>query len=491
MEIHTRHIMQHRLKYAALRWLTLTLITLSLSSCTAVGPDYSRLEPAAQEEWYAAMEHGLEATTVTESQLAVWWQVFDDPLLQKLQERAMRENLELQTAFSRLEQARLNRGLRRADHLHTLGAEGRMQRRRSSENLGNPLGGSENDWYMARLDASWELDLFGGIQRAVESAQAELEASKADMHAVLTSVTAEVALNYIELRTHQQRLRVARDNIATQKKTYELNNSRFEAGLIDELYLQQSLRNLEQTRARISYLEAAIRRAENNLAVLLGQSPGALRKEFAPSGSIPAAPVRVAVGIPAEAMRRRPDIQRAERILAAQSARIGMATAELYPKLRLLGTIGLETLDSTSGLFNSSSQFWNIGPGISWNIFRGNALHLNVELQEERYTEALLHYNLTILRAQQEIENALTSYAKEQVRQEHIVRAVAAARRSEWLARDRYNAGLEDFYNVLDAQRALLQLEDELFQSKGEIAKNLTHLYKALGGGWQRVSPKP
>jgi len=486
MDIYTEDMTQRPLKGATVRWLCLVFVALALSAC-AVGPDYSRIEPAAQEQWYASMEKGLEASAIEESDLATWWNVFEDPLLQRLQQRAIKDNLELKTAFSRLQQARINRGLSRADYFPTLQAEGQIQRQRSSENLGSPVGGKEDDWYMAGLDSSWELDLFGGIQRSVESAQAEIEASSANLHGVLTTLTAEVALNYIELRTYQQRLKVALNNIATQKKTYDLNNSHFQAGLIDELNLQQSLRNLEQTRSQVSRLEAAIRMAENNLAVLLGQSPGALREELASIGNIPEAPVKVAVGIPAEALRRRPDIRRAERMLAAQSARIGVATAELYPKLRLLGTIGLEALNSGNDFFDAGSQFWGIGPGISWNIFRGNALRLNIDLQEEKYNEALLAYNATILLAQQEIEDALTSYAKEQIRMEHLAKAVEAARRTEWLARDRYNAGLVDFFNVLDAQRTLLLLEDELFQSKGQVAAGLARLYKALGGGWQGV----
>lgn len=486
MDGYTQDMMLRSLKAQTVRWLCLVIAALSLSAC-AVGPDYSRLEPAAQEQWYASMEKGLESSTPEDSELATWWDIFEDPLLQTLQRRAIEGNLELRTAFSRLQQARLNRGLSRADHFPTLGAEGQIQRQRSSENLGSPTGGEENDWYMAGLDSSWELDLFGSIRRSVESAQAELEASSADMHGVLTSLTAEVALNYIELRTYQQRLKVALENISTQKKTYDLNRSRFDAGLIDELDLQQSLRNLEQTRAQVSSLETAIRAAENNLAVLLGQSPGALREEFASIGNIPEAPPEVAVGIPAEALRRRPDVRSAERRVAAQSARIGIATAELYPKLRLFGTIGLEALNSGSDFFDSASQFWGIGPGISWNIFRGNALRLNVDLQEEIYNQAVLEYNTVILGAQQEMEDALTAYAKEQIRQEHLARAVEAARRTEWLARDRYNSGLVDFYNVLDAQRSLLELEDEWISSKGAVAANLTRIYKAIGGGWQEV----
>ncbi|MFA5700523.1 MAG: TolC family protein, partial [Desulfuromonas sp.] len=316
---------------------------------------------------------------------------------------------------------------------------------------------------------------------------AELEASTADMHAVLTSLTAEVALNYIELRTYQQRVLVAQKNIATQDKTYALNQSRFKAGLIDELALQQSLRNLEQSKAQVARLEAATRTAENNLTVLLGLTPGTLREEFASIGDIPAAPPRIAIGIPAEAIRRRPDIRGAERALAAQSARIGVATADLYPKLRLLGTIGLETVNSGSDFFDPSSRFFEIGPGITWNLFQGRALRLNIEMQEERYTETLAQYTLSVLKAYQEIENALTDYAKELIRHKYLVKAVAAAQRTEWLARDRYNAGLVDFYNVLDAQRALFQIEDELNQSKGEVGMNLTRVYKAIGGGWQGV----
>lgn len=467
------------------RWCILALVTILLSACATVGPNYSKVEPAVQEDWYAQMEQGLEATGLQESRLASWWNVFDDPLLSALQQHAIRENLELKTAFSRLQQARISRGLSRADYFPELSAEGYIQRQRSSENLGNPNGGQEYDWFLGGLNASWELDLFGGIRRSVEAAQAEFEVSTADMHAVLTSLTAEVALNYIELRTSQQRVQVAQNHIEAQNKTYALNNSRFKAGLIDELVLQQSLRNLEQSRAQVARLQAAIRTAENNLAVLLGQTPGALREQFASIGEIPAAPPRIAVGIPAEAMRRRPDIRRAERALAAQSARIGVATAELYPKLRLLGTIGLEAINSANDFFSSSSQFWEIGPGISWNIFRGKALRLNIEMQEEKYTEALIQYNMTLLKAQQEIENALTTYAKEQIRQEYLVKAVAAAQRTEWIARDRYNAGLVDFYNVLDSQRALFQIEDELNQSKGEVGTNLTKVYKAIGGGWQ------
>jgi outer membrane protein TolC len=210
-----------------------------------------------------------------------------------------------------------------------------------------------------------------------------------------------------------------------------------------------------------------------------------LAAELTPTKAIPQIPARVAVGIPAEAMRRRPDIRLAERRLAAQTARIGAATAELYPKFHLFGTIGLEALDNSSEFFDASSRFWNIGPGVSWNIFQGGALRLNIDLQTEKQKEAMIAYQSAVLHAREEIEDALTAYVKEQMREESLEKAVAAAQRTEFLARDRYNAGLIDFYNVLDAQRSLLDLEDELTRSQGQVASSLARLYKALGGGWQ------
>ncbi|TYB32530.1 MAG: efflux transporter outer membrane subunit, partial [Flexistipes sinusarabici] len=400
-----------------------------------------------------------------------------------LEEKAVKGNLDLQTSLSRLRQARIRRGISKSDRYPTLNASGQIQEQRGSESLQPGTGGEEEEYYLAQFDSSWELDLFGGIRRSVEASQAELEASRADVNDVLVSLMAEVAVNYIEVRTYQQRLDITRANIRTQKKTYELNKSRYESGLIDELAVQQSLRNLETSRSQIPMLKSGLRAAKNRLAVLLGQEPGSIDEMLAADKGIPQVPPRVAVGIPAEAMRRRPDIRRAERQLAAQTARIGVATAELYPKFRLFGTIGLEAIDSN--FLDSDSQFWGIGPGVSWNIFQGGALRLNIDLQTEKQKEAMLSYQSAVLNALQEVENALTAYAKEQLREESLQKAVAAAKRTEALARDRYNAGLTDFYNVLDAQRTLLELEDQLAASRAEVASNLARLYKALGGGWK------
>ncbi len=465
-------------------WLTILLAVLA-SGCIMVGPDYRKVAPECRENWQARMEKGLKATRPATTKLSQWWKVLEDPVLTKLEKKAVTGNLDLKTALSRLRQARLNRGIRQSGLFPGLDAGGRGQRQRSSESIPSAFGGKAADYFIGQFDAAWELDVFGGIRRSVQAAQAELEASRANLNDVLISLMAEVALNYIEVRTYQKRLDITRENIKTQKKTYELNKSRYQAGLADELAVQQSLRNLERTRAVISRLESGLTAARNRLSVLLGLKPGALSAELASAKAIPRVPDQVAVGIPAEAMRHRPDIRLAERRLAAQTARIGVATSELYPKFHLLGTIGLETLEAESDFFDARSRFWNIGPGFSWKIFHGRSLRLNIDLQTEKQKEALIAYQSTVLHAQKEIENALTAYAKEQMREKSLKKAVNAAKRTELLAKDRYKAGLVDFYNVLDAQRALLDLQDELTHSRGQVASNLARLYKALGGGWK------
>lgn len=476
-------------------WLAL-FVPIIMSGCAMVGPDYEKVRPESRENWYAQMEKGLEDSRPKRDNLSKWWEVFNDPVLTRLEKQAVEGNLDLKTALSRIRQARLKRGIDQADFFPTIDAAGVVEKQRSSQSM-NPMRSEysgldwENEFYQLNFDSGWEIDVFGGLRRSVQAAQADLEASRADLNDVLISLMAEVAINYIEARTYQNRLEITRANIKTQKKTYQLNKSRYQAGIIDELAVQQSLRNLERTRSQIPRLKSGLRAAKNRLSVLLGQEPGSLKTEFTTDKPIPDVPAQVAVGIPAEVMRRRPDIRRAERQLAAQTARIGVATAELYPKFHLAGTIGLRAIDQENYFFDAQSRFWSIGPSISWKIFRGRALRLNIKLETEQQRQALIQYKSAVLGAQEEVENALTSYAKEQIRQESLNSSVSAAKRTEFLARDRYKAGLVDFYNVLDAQRSLLELEDELTQSKGEVASNLVRLYKALGGGWGYVHKLP
>jgi len=466
--------------------ILLPVITaLVLGGCAAVGPDYTLVKPDAPDEWHAELQGGLTAGSLEPETLAHWWSTLNDADLDSLVARAVKGNLDLKNARVRVREARALRGISKANLFPTLDAAASASKQRSSENSST---GTESKLYTADFDAGWELDVFGGVRRSVEAAQASLEATQEDLYNVLVSLLAEVALNYVEVRTFQARLAVAEANIKTQQETYDLNQSRYQAGIIDELPVQQSLRILESSRSQIPALKTGLEAAKNRLAVLLGEQPGKLHRELAAKRPIPELPKTVVIGIPAETLRHRPDIRRAERNLAAQTARIGVATADLYPKFRLFGTIGLESL-SSGDFLEWASRTWSIGPGVSWNIFHGGAIRQNIEVQTARQEQALIKYEAAVLSAQEEVENVLVAYAKEQIRRESLAKAATAAQRAAIVAQDQYQAGLVDFNNVLDAQRSLLILQDELDQSNGAVITNLVRLYKALGGGWKFLKP--
>lgn len=463
-----------------MRWSSIAA-GLLFSACAAVGPDYIPVEPGGPETWKAEMAGGLIPGQPDQSLLSHWWTIFDDPQLSSLEERAVEGNLDLQTARLRVQEARALRGISQARLFPTVGANAAASKIHTSE-YGTRSG--EIDLYSAGFDAGWELDVFGGLRRSIEASQADLEASQANLNNVLISLMAEVALNYVDVRIYQAQLSLTRSNIELQTETYSLNRSRHQAGIIDELAVQESLRILESSRSQIPAIETRLSAAKTRLAVLLGRRPGDLTPELDGQRAIPALPVAVAVGIPAETLRRRPDIRVAERALAAQTARIGVATADLYPKFRLSGTIGIESID-TGDLLDWSSRFWSIGPSASWRVFDAGAIRRNIDVQNARQEQALLRYQLAVLQALEEVENALVAYAKEQRRRDALDRAVTAAERAELLARDKYQAGLVGFNNVLDAQRSLLLLQDQLNQSTGTATANLVRLYKTLGGGWE------
>ena len=469
--------------------LTVVIIGLVLTGCM-VGPDYTRVAPDAPPKWHTEPSGGLTAGKLKPETLAHWWTTLQDPQLSGLVERALKGNLDLKNAQARIRQARALRGISRASLFPTLDAAGSAARHRGSKNVarGEQINLYSN-LYSAGFDAGWELDIFGGIRRSVEAAQANLEATQEDLHHVLVSLLAEVALNYVEVRTFQTRLAVIKANIKTQQDSYDLNQSRYQAGLINELAVQESLRILENSRSQIPTLETGLEATKNRLTVLLGEQAGMLTRELAAKQPIPALPPTVAVGIPAETLRQRPDIRRAERNLAAQTARIGVATAELYPKFHLIGSVGLESV--TFSDFNEwASRIWSIGgPGVSWNIFRGGAIRQNIKVQTALQEQALIQYESAVLKALEEVENALVAYAKEQRRRESLTKAAIAAQRAAVLAQDVYQAGLADFNIVLDAQRALLIVQDQLAQSEGAVTSNLVRLYKALGGGWKSWNP--
>jgi len=455
-------------------------ITALLAACAPVGPNYAPPETDAPKQWHTPLKGGLVEKDTDYNALSTWWKSLDDPVLTNLVERAVSGNLDLKSARSRVREARARRGISEARLFPAVDAAASATKNRLSEVR---YGGDDYTLYSAGFDAGWEIDVFGGIRRSIEAATAELEAEQETLRDVMVSLLSEVALNYLDVRTIQLGIEVAVHNLEAQKSSYRLALSRYDAGLTNELSVQQARYNMESTRSKIPLLRTALVAAMNRLSVLLGLQPGALNGELKEHAPIPVPPLKVAVGVPAEALRRRPDIRRAERRLAAQTAQVGVATADLYPKFSLVGSIGLETL-SLGDVFSASGLAYLIGPSVTWPVFDAGAIRSNIQVQTERQKQALIQYEYTILTALEEVENALVAYAEEQNRMKALEASTQAAKRAVLLSESQYKAGLTDFTNVLDAQRSLLSFQEQLARSKGKVTSNLVRLYKALGGGW-------
>lgn len=462
--------------YRAKACLLMMPAVLLCAGCITVGRDYAAPETVTARTWNAGLGEGLTPRQADPEELAQWWKTLDDPVLASLMERAVQENLSLKEAAARVREARARRAAAGAGLLPALDSSGSFQKSGDSE--------STRTLYSAGFDASWEIDLFGGVRRSVEAADANLLAVREGMNDTLVTLTAEVALNYVELRTFQARLDAAEANLALQEETYLLEESLRKAGISDELTFQQARSNLESTRSRLPSLRTAVNEAKNRLAVLLGEQPGAVHKELAQHRPVPMVPPEVPVGAPADVLRRRPDVRRAERELAAQSARVGMATAELYPKISLNGSIGYSAL-STGDLLTAGSRTFGYGPRITLPIFSAGSIRAGIEAQSALQEQALIQYESAVLAALEEVENVLTAYAQEQVRRDSLRNASQAAKTAAELAEYQYRAGLIDFTTLLDTQRSLLSAQDELAQSSGVVTSHLVRLYKALGGGWQ------
>lgn len=468
-------------------FLLSVLATLTFPGCLAVGPDYVRPavpEPAA---WHADLTNGLSAAETDPHSLTSWWTTLDDPVLSGLIEGAVAGNLDVRAARARVREARARRVIAQAGLFPVIDAAGSARHSRSSGKVGPSNTG---ELYSAGFDASWELDVFGGLRRGVEAAEADIQATEQDLRDVLVSLLAEVAVNYVDVRLYQAGLSIAEANLNTQTDTYEITRWRAEAGLTTQLDVEQAKSQLETTRAQLPSLRKNLEQAMNRLAVLSGEVPGALHVKLKARKPIPVTPLEVAVGVPADTLRRRPDVRRAERELAAQTARVGVATADLYPKLSLLGSIGLESL-SASDLFSAAARSYGIGPTVSWRIFEAGSIRAHIEVQSALQEQALIRYEAAVLGALEDVNNALTAFAEEQVRRQSLAAAVHAAQRALDLAGDQYASGLIDFQVVLDAQRSLLSLQDQLALSEGATTSDLISLYKALGGGWAPLAGEP
>lgn len=464
----------------------LLALYLLLGGCAAVGPDYVTPNTTVSPQWQKPLKGGLIQAEMDPNKLAAWWTTFNDTELSSLIERAVKGNLDVKQAQARIREARARKGIAESPMFPTLNYSGSETWTHSSENTGT---GKTNNLYSSNFDSSWEIDVFGGIRRSIEAAQGDLDASQENLRDVLVTLVSEVAINYVEVRTLQAQLETVNKNLATQQETYQLTLWGQESGLTDALSAEQAKYNLESTRSEIPSLHTNLEEAMNRIAVLLGEQPGKLHKELSakPTKPLPDVPQTVAVGIPADILRRRPDIRQAERELAAQTARIGVATAELYPSFSLTGSIGVEALSAhtfTHNLGSRDSYSWSGGPGVNWALFQGGAIQQNIKVQTALQEQALTNYKTTVLTALEEVENALVAYADEQDRANTLRQAAESAQNAAVLAEYDFRAGLVDFSNVLDAQRSQLSFQNQLAQSNGAVISNLVRLYKALGGGW-------
>tara|TARA_R110002153_G_scaffold15822_6_gene56275 strand:+ start:60 stop:1568 length:1509 start_codon:yes stop_codon:yes gene_type:complete len=472
--------------------LIVVLSSLLNVGCSAVGPDYVAPQLTPPIQWNGDIGSQINSNPLEPKALNQWWTTLKDPLLTSLIDRAITGSLSLQDAEAKVREARARRGISDANRFPTVNASGSVTRNRVSENgfyKGTSYAGATSTIYNGGFDAGWEIDLFGRTQRQIEGAQANLEASKENYRDVLVTLLAEVALNYLEVCTQQSRLSVAQESRDSQANIVELVRSSVEVGEISRLDLEQALANLETTRSGIPLLEIALAQAKNRLAVLLGLPPGALNDELVEHHAIPLAPAQVAVGVPAEVLRRRPDIRRAERILAAATAKIGVATADLYPSFTLYGSVGLESL-SSGDFLTSASRIFGIGPSLQWNLFDSGRIQNNIAISNTQQEQAFIAYRAAVLRALQDVENSIIAYGQEMVRRQALIDGEQSARRALTIAEDQYKAGETDFIRVLDSQRSLLNLQDQLASSDGQVTANVIRLFKALGGGWTPLEPE-
>ena len=460
---------------------------LSLLIGCSVGPDYKEPALPVPTVWNEAQQKGVGTRP---ADLARWWTAFDDSLLNSLVERAVQSNLDLRIAEARIRESRAARAAVASGAWPSLDISGSYARNRTSENALNASSqgsGSgiklERNLFTAGFDANWEIDVFGGVRRSVEAAEATIEATQYSQRDILVTLLGDVARNYIELRGAQRRLAVARDNLKTQQDSLDLTRVRFEAGLASDLDVARAEAQLNTTASQIPTLESVLKAAAYNLDLLLGLSPGALWPELEREIAIPQLPPEVLVGLPSDLLRRRPDVRFAERRLAAATAQVGAAVADLFPRFFLIGDLGLQSI-SASDWFTGRSRFWSIGPTISWPVFDGGRIRANIEIRNAQQEQALTEYEKTVLTAFGDVEKSLVNYAQEQVRYQTLTAAVAANRRAVTMAQELYIRGLNDYLNVLDTQRALYVTETEMAQSQAAMASNLVALYKALGGGW-------
>ncbi len=488
-----------------------------LTGCT-VGPDFKQPEWASPSSWFAGPKEAVTpppSVPVAEPIDVNWWTLFNDPVLTGLERRVASENLDVKTAGIRMTESRAQLANAQAAQFPTLNANTSYTRQLSSNNGvfaiiptaagANPASSASGapgtstgavsghglqpfDLYQGGFDASWEVDLWGGVRRSVESATASSEAASEATRSALLSSLAEVARDYIQLRGVQTQLSIARDNVRTARQSLNLTQQRAAGGVTTDLDVANASAQLRTTLAQIPSLEQQEAQTINALSLLLGQPPNALREELVTAKPVPPVPPRVPVGLPSELARRRPDIRQAEAQLHAATADIGVAQANFYPSVNLTGSFGLQSLQFGK-VFDINSKQYALGPGLTIRIFQGGQLRAALHLREALQQEAAINFQKTVLQAWHDVDNALTAYQAEQTRRDELIQAVAENRRALGLAQSRYQQGVADFLTVLDAERSLLAAQLQLADSTTTVSSNLVALYKALGGGWETDMP--
>lgn len=486
--------MDNKNKNGTLRFFTrvtpvLFLMVTGCSWIPSVGPSYERPATEMPQKWMTDSSSISEDSRIAE--LARWWSTLGDPKLDELIRIAVNGNHDLKIAQSRVRQARAELKIQTAPLFPTIGSGAEFLRSERSLNSGSPnqLDGRLNNQYSLGLDTSWEIDIFGGLRKSREAALAELEASDAQLADSYISLLAEVARAFVAVRANEKRILINRKNLKSQTDSLDLVRARFAAGLVSELDVAQAQTLAEQTTALIPLIEQRRRESINSLAVLLGLYPEAVEQilgssNLTPSTALATLPPQLPAGLPSDLLRQRPDIRKAERSLAAQNARIGVAIADYFPKFTLTGNFGYVSKNSGS-LFESESRAWGISPTARIPIFEGGKIQGNVALQEELYTQAQHAYLGTVLKAVEETENYLSQYAKQRERQESLLKALQSSGTALSLSKELYEQGIIDFQRVLDAERSALFAEDEAVQGERAALEALILSYKALGGGWK------
>ena len=462
--------------------------TAFITSGCMVGPDYHVPRPAAPSEWVGVKETPApqqpSVPTAQPAELTQWWKRFDDPMLVQLVEDALKTNLDVKLAVANLRQARAARGIAVSALWPSMTALAEYQRETILPT--HAMAGQAQDLYQAGFDAAWEIDLFGGERRNVESADANVQASAETISGAQVSVVAEVALNYVQLRGYQQQIVVAQKNLKSMRDTALITRQKTNAGFLCTLDVANADANVATTEAQIPVFETSAKQSIYALSVLLARPPADLLEQLTPTENIPGVPARIPAGLPSDLLRRRPDIRQAEAQLHSATAQIGVATADLFPKFSLTGTLTWQT-NLLNTWWAAASRTYSFGPSVTWPVFQGGAIVSNIRVQEALRDQAFITYRKTVLTAFQDVENALVAFTKEQEHYKSLKDSVAANSTAADLSLKLYTEGLLDFLNVLVAQRSLYAAENALVLSNCSITTDLIAIYKALGGGWETL----